>query len=263
MRAPIMAQPPGRQPAPLTRLALTLGRMATYLSGNPLSVERFLNMSLHRFYLAAAALAITASATAADPGKIQKCQDAAGKWHYGDQAAVECSKSKIEVISDQGVRKKTIAAPPTAAELADRERRKDEIERDQRAAEDKEKRDKILLQTYAVEDDIILVRDRKLSQVEATIKGSEETLKALRGTLVRMETQKQSETEKNDKKGLELTEKNIKQTNAQVTRIEALVSQKRQEQENLKKQYADELTRYRELKSKQPAKVPEKKAESQ
>jgi hypothetical protein len=214
-------------------------------------------MSPHRLSLALALALVVLPVSGQQGGKgqgtrIQKCQDATGKWHYGDKAAAECAASKIEVISNRGIKKDEIAAPPTEAELAEREQRKDEIEREKRATEEREKRDRILLQTYAVEDDIVLVRDRKLSQIESTIQGSEETLKSLRGTLVRMETQRESE-EKTDKKALAQTEKNIAQTKAQIERHEAVVVQKRQEQENLRKQYAEEIERYRELKRQQPA----------
>ncbi len=219
-------------------------------------------MSLRSIYHAALVLMLTtAAATAAETGsnKIQKCQDVTGKWHYGDYAAAECSKSKVDVLSGKGVKTREIAAPPTEAELADRERRKDEIEREKLSTEEKAKRDKILLQTYAVEDDIVLLRDRKLSQVEATIKATEETLKSLRGALGRMEAQKKSEQEKDEKKALISTEKNIAQTNAQIQRHEALVIQKRQEQERLRKQYTEELERYREIKRGQPVKAPDSK----
>jgi hypothetical protein len=208
-------------------------------------------MSVPRFCLAALALlSIAAPALSQDKTRIQKCQDAAGRWHYGDTAAVECAKSKIEVLSGEGTKKQEIAAPPTAAELAERERRKDEIERERLSVEEQAKRDKILLQTYAVEDDIVLVRDRKLSQLEATIKASEDTLKSLRGALARMESQKQGDT---DAKALAQTEKGIAQTTKQIERHEASVTQKRKEQEQLRKQYADDIERYRELKSRAAA----------
>ncbi len=218
-------------------------------------------MSLPRFCFTVGLLFAVTSATGAD-SKIEKCKDPTGKWHYGDKAAEECAKTKVDIMSGQGVKKGEIVAPPTAAELAERERRKDEIENEKRVTEERAKRDKILMQTYAVEADIVEVRDRKLSQLEATIKGSEETLKSLRGTLTRMETQRVSE--ESDKKALALTDKNIAQTKAQIERHEALVTQKRHEQENLRKQYAEELERYRELKNQQASKTPVKKpAETQ
>jgi hypothetical protein len=196
------------------------------------------------FVLASVAVAQTPTG----PARIQKCQDSAGKWHYGDSAAEACAKSKVEVLSGEGIKKKEIAAPPTEAELAEREKRKDELDREKRTAEDNAKRDKILLSTYGHEDDILLVRDRKLAQVESTIKASNDTLKSLRNALARMEAQKQSEEEKKDTKGLVITEKGITQTKDQIGRHEASVAQKRKEQEQLRKQYAEELERYRELK---------------
>ena len=190
----------------------------------------------------------TPAADKQDSGRITKCQDTTGKWHYGDRTAVECSESKVEVLNKDGIKTKEIAAPPSAAELADRERRKDEIERGQKQAEDQTKRDQILLQNYAVEDDIILVRDRKLKELDGAINESENTLKVLRGALARLETQSQAEEAKNDKTAFAQTDKNIAQTKAQIERHEAAIAQKRQEQDKLRKQYADDLERYRELK---------------
>lgn len=210
-------------------------------------------------FVSAVALSFVATAVMAQaPGgiKIQKCQDATGKWHYGDSSSTACSKSKVDVLSGEGIKKNEIAAPPTAAELAEREKRKDELDREQRSAEDKIKRDKILLSTYGHEDDIVLVRDRKLAQVEATIRASEDTLKSLRNALNRMEQQKQSEEEKKDAKGAAVTETGIAQTKAQIGRHEGAVAQKRKEQELLRKQYADELDRYRELKQGKPLEKP-------
>src|SRR5688572_15065128 len=135
--------------------------------------------SFIRFISIAGLLLATTAVFAQTKGvRISKCQDANGKWHYGDAAAEACAKSKVEVLNSEGIKKKEIAAPPTEAELAERERRKDEIEREKRAAEDSIKRDKILLSTYGHEDDIVLVRDRKLAQVETNIKVSNDTLKS-------------------------------------------------------------------------------------
>ena len=35
---------------------------------------------------------------------IKKCQDATGKWHYGDTAADECARSKVTVITEKARR---------------------------------------------------------------------------------------------------------------------------------------------------------------
>jgi hypothetical protein len=186
---------------------------------------------------------------------IKKCQDATGKWHYGDRAAQECARSKITEISDKGVKKKEIAAPPTAAELEERELRKEELEKERKQTEEHTRRDKLLLSTYAHEDDINFVRDRKLAQIENMIKASEETLKSLRAALARMEAQSVADEGKGDSKGAEQTAKGIAQTKAQIANHEAAIAAKRKEQETLRAQYAAELERYRELKRQQQSKA--------
>lgn len=182
---------------------------------------------------------------------IKKCQDATGKWHYGDTAADECAKSKVTVITEKGTTKSVIAAPPTEEELKAREAQRETIEAEQARAAERARKDTLLLSTYGVEDDIIYIRDRKIAQVEASIKASEETLKPLRAALARMEAQAADEGK--DAKAAEATAKNIEMTRNQIARHEGAIAAKRQEQEVLRKQYTEELERYRELKKKSVA----------
>lgn len=205
-------------------------------------------------------LLLPLSAGAADPkGKlIKKCQDAAGKWHYGDSAAEECAKSKITEITEAGTKKKEIAAPPTEQELREREARKGEFEREQKQAEEKKRRDELLLSTYGHEDDIAYTRDRKLAQLESMVKASEDTLKSLRAALARLEAQATEES-RGGKRVPEQTAKSIAQTKNQISTHEAAVQAKRKEQETVRQQAATDLARYRELKKAPAAKDDKKK----
>ena len=182
-------------------------------------------------------------AYAASGPTIKKCKDATGQWHYGDTAAEACAKSKITVLNEEGMTKKVIAAPPTAQEIKEREAQKEVSELEQQKAVEQAKKDTLLLSTYGVEDDIIYIRDRKIAQVETTVKASEETLKSLRAALTRMEAQAVDES-KNDKKD-EQTAKNIEQTRKQIARHETVIADKRKEQEAIRHQYTEELQRYR------------------
>jgi len=190
------------------------------------------------------------STGAAEPkGKlIKKCQDAAGKWHYGDNAAAECAKSKVTEISETGVKRKEIAAPPTEAELKEREAHQNERERERKQAEDKKRRDELLLSTYGHEDDIGYTRDRKLELIEGTVKASEETLKSLRAALTRLEAQAAEET-RGGKPLPPATAKSLAQTRSQIASHETAIRTKRQEQEALRKQADADLARYRELRT--------------
>jgi hypothetical protein len=202
------------------------------------------------------ALSLSLTVVGADAAKkkdviIKKCKDATGRWHYGDTAAEECAKSKVTEMSDEGTTKQVIAAPPTEGELKQREAQRETIEAEQARAAEQARKDSLLLSTYSVEDDIIYIRDRKIAQIEASIKASEETLKPLRAALTRMEAQAAEESK--DPKAAEATAKNIETTRNQIARHEGVIAAKRQEQEALRKQYAEELERYRELKRKSPA----------
>jgi hypothetical protein len=176
-------------------------------------------------------------------GTILKCQDASGRWHYGDSAAASCAESKITVIDQQGIKRGIIDAPPTATELKERQEKKEEEER----AQEQAKRDEVLLTTYSHEDDIFYIRDRKVAQLEASIKANADTLIPLRATLKRMEAQAEAE-QKSGGAVSEQTTKALEQTKSQIGKQEAAIAQRRQEQAAIKAQAARDLARYRVLK---------------
>lgn len=193
-------------------------------------------------------VAIAALPALAAPGSssptIKKCRDATGKWHYGDTAAKACAHSKVTEMSEQGVKKREIAAPLTEAELKQREEKQAEVDQ----AKEQAKRDELLLATYAHEADIIYIRDRKIAQLQSMIKASTDTLNPLRATLTRLEAQAEAE-QKSSKAVSEQTAKALEQTRAQIARHETVIVQKRQEQEAVKAQAEKDLERYRALKS--------------
>src|SRR3989344_6819227 len=148
-----------------------------------------------------------------------------------------------------------LGTPAADKELKEREARQETEAAEQQRAADQAKKDALLLSSYGGEDDITYIRDRKIAQIETSIKASEETLKSLRAALARMETQAADEG-KGDKAADQSTVKNIEQTKKQIARHEGVVAEKRKEQEALRKQYADEMERYREIKKNQAAKAP-------
>ena len=179
---------------------------------------------------------ISAAAVSADTkARINKCQDAQGRWHYGDTAAAACAQAKIEVMDQRGLRVKEVAAPPTAAELKAREAQTEASERAKQEAAERAKRDKQLLATYGHEDDIALGRDRRLADVKAQMTTIESTLETLRATLKRMQAQSGAAA-------------NIAKTEAQIAKQEASLAERVREQELIRTRYTEELTRYRELK---------------
>lgn len=205
-----------------------------------MSLKKNTLVAIAGLFLSASA-SVHAAATQ-ESGKIRKCQDATGKWHYGDTASEACAKSKITVLSEQGIAKREIAPPPTEADLQQRAELKAQEER----AKEQAKQDELLLSSYAHEADVLYVRDRKLSQIESSIKASEETLKSLRAALTRTEAQA-AEEQKSGKVSEHIT-KSLEQTRTQISKHEAAIVTKRKEQDMVRARADTDLARYRELK---------------
>ncbi len=186
-----------------------------------------------RLLVATSLLGLAFAAVAAGP-QIKKCQDAQGRWHYGDTAAESCA-SKVTVINDRGLRMKEIAAPLTAAELDAKAKAEANAEAQRDTKEAQQRRDRQLLATYANEEDIRMGRDRRMADLDAHIRAAEETIKTLRATLDRMQGQGD--------------QANIAKTEAQVARHEAALAERKKEREAIQTQYEADVARYRELKN--------------
>lgn len=186
-----------------------------------------------RLLVAAALLGAACAAPAAGP-QIKKCQDAQGRWHYGDSAAESCA-SKVTVMDQRGLKMKEIAAPLTEAELAAKEKAEANAEAERESKEAQQKRDRQLLATYAAEEDIRIGRDRRIHDLDAHVRAAEDTLKTLRAARDRMQTQ-------GDDAGLA-------KSDAQIARHEAALAERKKEREAIEKQYEADVARYRELKN--------------
>ena len=182
--------------------------------------------------------------------RIKKCQDGAGKWHYGDTADEQCARSKVIELDTRGIQRKEIAAPLTDAELKAREQNREQVENARKQAEEQERRDQQLLATYALEEDIVLTRDRKISEVEMQIRAAQESLISLRSSLTRLKAQA-AEEQRTGKTVLPQTAKTIANNEAQIAKHETQVQTWKKDQENMRTQYETELLRFRELKRKQ------------
>ena len=217
-------------------------------------------MNPYRLYpvLLLALFAVALPAANADDKKgvrIQKCQDAAGKWHYGDRAGEECARSKVIELDTRGIQRKEIAAPLTEAELKAREQNREQDEKVRTLAEDQQRRDQQLLATYALEEDIILTRDRKISELEVQIRAGQETLVSLRGSLERLKAQA-AEEQRTGKPVTPQTTKTLLNNETQIDKHEVRIASLKKEQEAMRTQYESELMRYRELKRKEIPKAP-------
>ena len=186
-------------------------------------------------------------AASAQAGTIKKCKDESGQWHYGDDAAAACANSKVIEMNNRGITKKVIDAPPSASDLDEFRKKQAEAQKAKAAEAEQRKHDKTLLDTYAVEDDIIYARDRQVAQLNNSIQSGEETLKSLTAVRDRMRA---AATEEKEAKGSvsKNTVANLERAEKQVEQHTENLDKKRKEVAEIRQRFDADLQRYRELK---------------
>ncbi len=101
--------------------------------------------------------------------RLFKWVDENGQTHYGDAIPPQYQKKEHKVMSEGGMTVKDKRAMPTEAELAE-ERRQARI----RAEQEKQiklqrQRDRVLLDTYTTERDLVAARDARIEAVDSQI----------------------------------------------------------------------------------------------
>jgi len=101
--------------------------------------------------------------------KMYKWVDDEGQMHFGDRIPAQYLKKEHDELSDRGDVVKRVHAAETAEEKAakralERERKKKEL-----AARKKRQRDRVLLDTYTTERDLVLARDARIDAVNSQV----------------------------------------------------------------------------------------------
>jgi hypothetical protein len=183
-----------------------------------------------------ALMAALAALPCAAAEKIKKCQDAEGRWHYGDNAAEECERSKITVIDERGQKVKEVEVPPSAEELAAEKAKREQAEIERERAEQQRVEDQRLLATYDSAQAIIRSRDERIAYFKSQMQINDELLGKLRANLKRLRQQ-----------GGAQSAKNIERTEAQIAEYEAANVQLARDLEEVTRKYNDDLARYQAL----------------
>ena len=126
-----------------------------------------------------------------------------------------------------------------AAAAAERERAEEDIKRRQA--------DRVLLDTFASEDDLVLTRDGQIAHLDSQIRLVESHIEKLRSNLDKM-VDRAADMERQGKKPSEDMVKNIDSVRAQIEENEAFITDKRAEQEDIRARFAADIERFRELK---------------
>ncbi len=176
---------------------------------------------------------------------IQKCKDADGKWHYGDNAEENCVTTEVTTLTERGFVKDTLDAPKTEEEkLAQAEAEEKELEAARQRKIKQDERDRIL-SIYEREEDIDRQRDNQLASVDGNIRVHQAYLKQMDGKIKRLTDKsaaaKGKRKEKIDQE-LIASKSRVEEFSAELKRLE-------EQRISISEKFAGEKKLYRELTS--------------
>ncbi len=105
--------------------------------------------------------------------KMFRWVDENGQVHFGDRIPPKYLVKEHDELNQQGIKMKTRAAVKTAEEKIEARRLLKEKRKAELIAKKKKQRDRVLLDTYTTERDLLLARDSRLDAVGSQIKLAE------------------------------------------------------------------------------------------
>jgi hypothetical protein len=181
--------------------------------------------------------------------RIQKCQDAEGRWHYGQHAAAECAGDKtITTIDERGLKLKEQAPPPTVEELEARKEAQARKKEEERKAAARRAADQKLLYSYESEEALLQARDSQLNSMDNVLRGNRKLLEsryAQRAKLLQQLTALQG-------KDAETALKQLSTIKTEIAEFEAATTSREADRAQIIERFEQDLARYRELKGTAP-----------
>lgn len=178
-----------------------------------------------------------------------------GVRECGNSVPPEYAQQGHEEKSKSGVTKEVTGKARTVEEVAAERKAREaaEAEAARQAAAQKKQNDldRVLLATFASEDDITMARDGQLANIDSQIKITREHLKKLNASLDDM-IGKAAEEEKRGREVSADLRKGIEDTRQQIDDESDFIRNRDEEAEKIKAKFAADLARFRELRSRQP-----------
>lgn len=195
-------------------------------------------------------LALSVAAPAAAAIKCWTNHD--GVRECGNVVPPEFAQQGHETLSKQGITTDSTEAAKTLEEL-EAERAAAERERQARLAEEKRRQtDRVLLDTFASEDDLVLTRDGQIAHLDSQIRLVESHIEKLQANLDKR-IERAAEVERRGEQPSEEMIKNIESVRDQIAENEEFIATKRQEQQAIRERFAADIARFRELMGAAPA----------
>ncbi len=191
---------------------------------------------------------VALSVVPAQAGKLKKWVDENGQVQYGDHIPPRYAKKSSQTLNNQGVVVQTRAAAKTPEQIAEEERlaklrAEQEIKR-----QEQERKDRILLDTFTNEDEMILTRDGKIEAIEAIVRVTNGRIQKMRQRLA-TEKKRAAFLERSGKPVPESVTRQIAEAREQIRHNIEYIDNRRTEQQAIRDKFELDIKRFRELKA--------------
>lgn len=199
--------------------------------------------------LLATGLAIALPAYAANSHMSIKCwTNKQGVRECGTEVPPEYSQEGHEVLNSQGMVIKKEERAKTPEELKEEARKAEEKKKQELKIKEAERRDKVLLATYASVSDIEHMRDEQLKALDSTINVTNARDQKIQDDLNKR-IKAAAAQERSGKKPSKQLLSDIKSLRGQIARNQKYIDDRQQEKKDIQQQYADKITRFKQLKA--------------
>ena len=176
---------------------------------------------------------------------LYKWVDKDGVTHYGDHVPPEYASQEQHILNSQGYEIKRLDAEKTAAQAAAEDQKRVD-------AEQRQLRDKNLLNTYASVQEIERLRDQRLTLLADQIKVTTQFLDTLNGRMKKMRADSQRfKPYSSDPKAPAMPDQmaeDLVRLTTDVRTQETNLKQKRSEESTMSIQFESDIDRFKELK---------------
>ncbi len=202
---------------------------------------------LHRATPALVALLLAVAAPAG--AKIKCWTNSEGVRECGNAVPPEYAQQGHETLNKRGMTVGEKDRAKTVEELAE-EREQEKAEAAAKAERKKrEAADRVLLATFASEDDLVLTRDGQIAHLDSQIRLTSSHIEKLQNNLDQM-IERAAEVERRGETPSEEMVANIASVRDQIEENETFIATKRREQEEIRARFNADIERFRELKGK-------------
>jgi hypothetical protein len=180
-------------------------------------------------------------------GKLYKWVDDSGQTRYGDRIPPQYAKKSNKTLNKQGVVVERKAAAKTREQIAEEKRlAKRKAEQDSKRQQQAHL-DRILLDTFTNEDEMVLTRDGKIQAIEAVIRVTNSRTEKIKQRLEKQQL-RAANLERSGKAVSPKLQQGIRESRRQIRYNSDYVSNRRKAQQAIRKKFELDIKRFRSLK---------------